>query len=574
MQEFLSYKDSGNKKFAQQKFSSAVNDFSYVINKLKVTGTDEAQLKMVCYINRSCCNLMLNKPNEALDDADEAINVYSTIRNVFDPKTIDPKKLEDDKLAIPLSLAFVRRGQVHEANAHFAEAIADYQIADKFNPDADGQKVLESLYKKLSIPLINTNDKKLGTFVDIYQNITDQDKVTELLGDVFQSILDGNITQADIEYYGSKNIHRLIFGLMQIFIHVEIIVVICISLNRIFSENNVKDTFNGFPVIRTVMTEWRENPNIVGDCLRFLSMAPQQIYQSLVDGQMIPTIINSVNIDLQEEEYDAAFIMLFRLATKKEQFIEIGQSNVIEVINKSKTLGGLILLSKLVQVPELARVAKEEGALDWVLQRLDENKENLSVVSAASIFIAQAFLHGDENNSKVQEVPSDEEIQKMEKKKKEQASKAVDILYPVAKNNSKDPVVVSNCFAGIAACVEFATDRIKHHRTIQAASAMLKLHIENESVVMNIVSFFFACTQHGLKQDIKDISAVLPTTMTALQKHPTSQLLAERAVAIAVECESPMMEDLLALGLKQFPDSKILRKYVNVLKLERFRDRL
>ena len=574
MQEFVSYKNSGNKKFAQQKFAAAVTDFSYVINKLKVMGTDEAQLKMVCFINRSCCNLMLNKPSEAMYDAEEAMNVYNSVRDKIDPTKIDSKKLADDKLTMPISLAFVRRGQVHEAQANFLAAINDYQTADKIQPEADGKKVLESLFKKLSLPLVDTTDKKLGLFVDVFQNLTDSEKVTNLLGEILQTFLDGKVTPEDIEYYSKKNMHRLVFAVMQIYMNVEIIVIICISINRIFSESDVKDTFNGFPVIRTAMTEWRDNAGIVGDSLRFLSLCPPQLYQSLVDGQMIPTIINSINIELQEEEYDAAFILLFRLATKKEQFIEIGQSNVIEVINKTKTLGGLILLSKLVQVPELARAAKQEGALDWVLERLEQNTNNASVVSAASIFIAQAFLHGDESNSKVQELPSEEEEKKNIEKKKQQASKAVDILFPIAKNNSKDAVLVSNCFAAIAACVEFASQRIHHHHIITAASVMLKMNIDNESVVLNIVSFFYACTQYGLKEEVKEASAAFQTTMEALQKHPTNQLLAERAVAIAVECESNVREDLLALGLKQFPESKMLRKYIGVLNIEKIRENL
>ena len=574
MEEFVSYKNSGNKKFAQSKFDAAVTEFSKVINNLKVTGTDEAQLKMVCFINRSCCNLMLNRPNEAMYDAEEAMNVYNSVREKIDPAKIDSQKLAEDKLTMPISLAFVRRGQVHEAQANFLAAINDYQTADKINPDADGRKVLESLYKKLSLPEVDVNDKKLGLFADVFRNITDSEKVTNLLGEILQTFLDAKVTPEDISYYSKKNMHRLVFAVMQIYMNVEIIVIICISINRIFSESDVKDVFNGFPVIRTAMNEWRDNAGIVGDSLRFLALCPQQLYQSLVDGQMIPTIINSVSIELQEEEYDAAFIMLFRLATKKEQFIEIGESNVIEIINKTKTLGGLILLSKLVQVPELARAAKEEGALDWVLERLEQNTSNVSVISAASIFIAQAFLHGDESNSKVQEIPSEAEEKQNIEKKKQQAAKAVDILFPIAKNSSKDAVVVSNCFAAIAACVEFAHDRIVHHHIITAASVMLKMHIEDESVVMNIVSFFFACTQHGLKQEVKDATSAFPTTMQALQKHPTNQLLAERAVAIAVECESNVMEDLLALGLKQFPESKILRKYVSVLNVQKIRESL
>ena len=573
MQEFLTYKDNGNRKFAQQKFASAVSDFSYVINKLKVMGTDEAQLKMICYINRSSCNLMLNKPEEAISDANEAMVVYNTIRDQLDLKKIDAKKLKDDKLTIPISLAFVRRGQVYEAQGNFVEALMDYQTANKIVPESDGEKVIASLYKKLSIPVLKPADSEIGNIYQAYQNITNSEQVTQFVGTELMRLDQFQATQKDIEFLNNKNFARLVFGIMQIYMHDEMITLMCVAIINILADIGVKDVFNGFPVIRTAMNEWRQSVDIIGGCLKFLSYCPASLNQHLIDGQMVPTIINSINIELKEEEFDYAFILLYRLATKKEQLVQIGTSNVIEIINKTKTVGGLVLLSKLSQVPELARAATEEGAIDWVITKLEQNKENVQVVSAASILISQSFLHGEETDGKVSEVLSEEDQKKKDDKLTKYAIKIIDILFPLVKKNSKDVTLASNVYAAFAALVPYGNEAIVKHHVIQAASATLHLHIENESVVMNIVSFFFACTQNGLKKEIKDVSAVLPTTMSALQKHPSMQLLAERAVAIAVECDSPLMETLVSLGLKQFPESAILRKYVNVINIERLRKR-
>lgn len=570
MESLLHYKDSGNKKLAQQKFSSAISDFSHIINDLKITNDDEAQLVMICLINRSTCNLMNNSPDEALADANEVTKIYNNQRTPFDAKTFDAKKLKDDKLTVPLAISYVRRGQVYEARGEFHAALTDYILSDRINENADGYQAITRLYKKLNIVEINQQDPDLKLFTNCYKSMTDPETATNALSELMQALIENPPPEAHFNKFSAQGCARLIFGIMQIYMNTEIIVVLCIAVNRLLAENGVRDAFNGFPVIRTAMDVWKENPAIVGDCLRFIELIPVQFNDHLIEGQMIPTIINAINIDLQPEEFDIAFVFIYRLASKKEQLQEIGSSNIIEIINKTKTLGGLILLSKLAQVPDLIRAAQEEGAMDWIIERLKENKDNRNIISSASIVLAQAFMHArDNSHQKVSVVNEDEEKARKEKFAKI-AAELVNTLSPVAKKYNKDPLVVSNCFAGIASCVELAQNEVRSNRVIQMGSAMLDQHINDEACVMNIVSFFFACTQCELKPDVKANSAVLPTVMKALQKHTTSQLLAERAVAIAAECDHTVAEDLVALGLRQFPDSAILRKYVKMINLNRF----
>lgn len=572
MQSLLHYKDSGNKKLAQQKFSSAISDFSHVINELKITGIDEAQMVMICLINRSTCNLMSNKPDEAFSDANEAMKTYNLLRDPIDTNKINADKLKDDKLTIPLAISYVRRGQVYEARAEFHKAILDYNISDKINPNADGYQALTRIFKKLNIVDINQQDPDLKLFTAVYQTMTDQEKVVEALSELLQTLLDHPPAESHFSKFSAQGCARLIFGIMQIYMNIDIVVVLCISINRLLAENGVKDAFNGFPVIRTAMDVWKDNEAIVGDCLRFLELIPTQFNEKMIEGQIVPTIINAINVELQPEEYDIAFIIIYRLSSTKEQLKEIGTSNIIEIINKTKTLGGLILLSKLFQVPNLVRLAQEEGAMEWVVEKLNENKTNASIISAASIVLAQTFLHGrDTSNQRVQVVQSEEEENARKLKFTKTASQTISILGPISKKNNKDATIVSNCFAAIASCVELSTKDVRNERLIQAASAMLELHMANESCVMNLVSFFFACTQCDLKADVKANPSVFPTVMKALQKHPSNQLLAERAVAIAAECEHKIAEDLVALGLRQFPESAILRKYVGIINMERFK---
>ena len=63
-EEAQRYKTLGNEKFKSNEFATAIEHFTKAIDL-----TNDNQLKLLCYSNRSACYLKLQKFEDALQDA-------------------------------------------------------------------------------------------------------------------------------------------------------------------------------------------------------------------------------------------------------------------------------------------------------------------------------------------------------------------------------------------------------------------------------------------------------------------------------------------------------------------------
>lgn len=563
MQDFNTHKDNGIRKMNQQKFKAAITDFTYVINKIKVTSNEEATLKSVCLLNRSASNLLAGMPDEALQDANETISLYNTLRKEIDFEKLNLSQLKDDPLTNPLALAYVRRGQVYEARAQFFQAIIEYKKSTAIKPAGEGDIAINSLFNKLSIPDINENDKDLTLFSEIRKNILTIDSLTEALSNLLNSILETPI-DAEVAKKLNNGPARLIFGVMQLYMDTDLVVVISIAISTILAEYGVTDTFNGFKVIQSAMNHWSGSAEVIGSALNFLALLPSQMNKHMQESALLENVNSALEADIQDSERDSAFQLIYRLASTKEA-LKLSAQTALPVIRSHFSRNALLLLSKLAQVPELVR--DFDGLHDKALTMAEENQSDFAVVSAAAIVVAQLFLHGDDGgNGRVAIVRDDEE----EREVRRMAERTYRVLFPVAKSNPNDAVLVSNVFAALAAAAEFAQGEVKALKVIPGASVILSLNEKDPAVAMNIVSFFFACTQHGLSSEIAAAPGVQKAAMAALQAHPENKMIVERVVAVAFEAKDPARETLLALGLKHFPDSAILRKYISQVNVEKF----
>ena len=286
--------------------------------------------------------------------------------------------------------------------------------------------------------------------------------------------------------------------------------------------------------------------------------------QHMQESALLDAVNSSLESDLQDAERDCAYQLIYRLASTKEP-LKLSAKTALPSIRSHFSRNALLLLSKLAQVPELVR--EFDGLHDKALTMAEEVPKDLNAVSTAAIVVSQLFMHGEDGGNGRVSVVRDEDD---EREMRREASRAYRILFPVAKANAKDAVLVSNVFAALAAAAEFAQDDIRSLKVIPGASAILSLNEKDPAAAMNIVSFFFACTQSGLAPEIAAAPGVLKAAMAALQAHPENKMVVERVVAVAFEAKDPARESLLALGLKHFPDSAILRKYISQVQVERF----
>ena len=69
----------------------------------------------------------------------------------------------------------------------------DYQTANKIVPESDGEKVIASLYKKLSIPVLKPADKDIGNIYEAYQNMKSRIELLEGLSEAEDDVRNGRV---------------------------------------------------------------------------------------------------------------------------------------------------------------------------------------------------------------------------------------------------------------------------------------------------------------------------------------------------------------------------------------------
>jgi len=544
------------------KFSDAIVDFSYVIDGLKPKNDEEAILKSVCLLNRSSCHLFINKNIEATEDANYTIELYNSIRPEEIQKQMTHEQIMADPLTVPLSLAYLKKGHVFEKEAKLLEALQEYSVSITLKIDGEGQEAIKNIFRKVGIPEIDQKDPELVLFSDLIIHFLSEVNVLTGITNILTHLIEGEVPEKLIAKYNDSGCARILYGLIQLYIDHEMIVVSAISALRVLAEKGCVDSFNGFPVIRLVMDHWKGSEHVIGDCLRFVRLSPQQLYPYYIKFDFISVVLEALKLNINEEEIEAAYFILGRLSMNRDLMVQIGSEGILDHILERKTKGGLILLSLLSQIPDFGRAAERDGSIKWCFDAIKANPQDIQIISSGAIIIAQTNLILADPEDKIENmVPKNKLI--------DYAEDTFKLLTPLLMQNSKDPDVVANIFAAFATCIDYVPDLVREQRIIQAASAMLSMHISNPGVAANIVSLFFACAVHpDLNEDVKATRSALPTAITALKEHPSVQQIVERVVALACIYEHPKKEAFLIAGLRVFPESDIMKQYTSIIKME------
>jgi tetratricopeptide (TPR) repeat protein len=559
MESFISGKDEGLIKMQDGNFEQAIADFTDVISKLNPTNDAEAVLKATCLLNRSGCNIELEKYDEAIKDADEVVKLYNQMRPEEEQKNYDMQKIQDDKLTIPLSLAYVRRGQVFERQGKLLDALQEYSVSTTLKFDGDGQIGIKSVFGHIGIPEIDQKDKDLAFFSAILAHLLSEINLLTALTNLMTFVSEGNPDEKWIVKINDAGCCRILYGALQLYIDNEMIAVGCITALRLLAEKGAADAFNGFMVLRVVADHWKLSVNIMGDILRFLALSPPQLMPYLARVDFIPVCIDALDLELKPEEFDCVFYLLFNLIETKHQLVQLGAEGAIEKAVNMKTRNALIFLSKACQLNENIHILERENGMDWVLDILEKQIEDKVIVGASTVIITQSFMTAAEDKETQYASPVPEE------KLAERAKKVYQLLFPLATKFSKEPEMESNIFAALASCLEYAVDFARENRIIQAASIILTMNISDEGCALNIISLFYACTLYGMTEDLKNTKSAIPALLNALKEHPENTLLVERAVAVACEVDSPKKKELYAAAIKQQPNSPILKKYESIM---------
>lgn len=559
MEDLIPVKDSGIKNMESEKFEEAIADFTKAIDGLDPKNDNEAVFKCTCLANRSGCYLAIAKREEAANDANAIIEIYQKFRPEDVQAKMTAQTLKEDKLTIPLSLAFIRRGNVFESQLQLLEALQQYAQAIAINFEGSGQMGMRSILQRLGVPEYDQNDPELKPFADLLAYLLDPTALLKTLTDIVKSIREGGLDEKLVKKYNTTGCCRIIYGIIQLYLGEEVLVLMAVTTIRTLVEKGVADLLAQALIMRAVAQNWSKNAGIMGAVMKFLILLPPQLFTALNAVDFMDPIIRTLDLELNDEEKDAAYYLLFQLPETQEHLGKLGAEGAVSKAIAAKSRNALVFLSKACQLRDNRRqLETESGGPDWIFDLISKNPEDLTIISAASILITQIFMGEADDKENGLPIPSEEVMTSRGKK-------TYELLFPVAKSKSKEINLVSNIFAALASCVEYAKDYIKENRVVQAASAILTMNDKDEGVAVNIISLFYACSIYGLIEEVKQTRSAMPTIMATLAKHSTSLVLVERAVAIACEVDHPKKIELLKPALEQNPASPILAKYKHLI---------
>lgn len=552
MDQFITLKNNGIKKMNAKKYNDAIRDFTKVVDELNPSKDEEAVLKGVCLLNRSLCHLAQDKYDEAISDANDVIQLYQSQRTEEQQKAMTPEEIKKDPLTGILSHAYIRRGEAYESQLQFLNAFHEYAASNILSQGGEAQKYLHNLLIKLNVPEINQKDKDLQPFSILLLQFLNEGELSIALTSLAGYLSNETVTPEIFKKFDTSKCVNILFAIMQLYGDNEFIVINCVLSSRLLAQKGVVSAWSGILVIKDLMIHWSKSEKIIGECLKFLYLAPPELYKIMSNNDFILPICSAFSIDLQPDEFEYCYYLLYQLIHPANIHSVVSNTGVAQRILSHKTEGALMLMSKLAIDGDFLISNFSESGVSWILDLVKKSPDNLELLIAASIVISKMLVFADDQDEN-QKILTDDDI-----------GVIFDLYSPMTIKYSRNVDAVASFFALFALTTsrKCSIDLIKEKKLIRAASAILAMHIKSHiGTVQNIVSFFYESADNGLIDEIKETKAVLPTVMNALQQYPSYQPIVERATALAALCGHPNAEKLMKAACDQFPNSIFLLRF-------------
>ena len=548
MEEFVRLKDHGIEKMNKSKFEQAKKDFLEVIQRIPTNTDEEIVLKCISYLNLSMCNMFTKKIDSALENANAVITLYKEKRPNTEAEVVKNDTLQTDPLIPVLAMAYLRRGQVFELQGKLLDALQEYSISSSLKMDEEAQKGMKHVLQSVGIPEIEQTDDDLRPYGMLLLHFLNELELMAALTELMNYLKETTLSEELVKKFNESGASRILIGALQLYIEREPIVVGCLTAMRMGAEKGILDCFNGFMVIRVVMEHWKQNKNVIGDALLLLRLAPNQLFPYLTRADFIPPICAALELDLNEEEIDSVFFLLYSVSQTESQLTQITSEGILDQIFERKSDAAFMLLSKLLILTDVCQRAMQENAVDWIIEYI--NSQEPILITAGLLALAELLLTSN--------------IKLPDNKYKE----LFPMVWKIVRDNTKDKEITSNGFATLALIVPYTKETITELKAIKVASVILAIHTNDAKVAQNIVTFIFNCADNGLLNEVLETRAALPTVLKVLTTFPKEQTIVERSIGLSILCDHPNKVKLLQAGLLEFPDSEFLKKYLPVLGIE------
>jgi len=622
MEDFIQHKDKGNGKMSSKNFKGAIQEYTFVINGLSAENDEQAILKGVCYLNRALCKMYQTDFKGALQDTDECLNFYQTLRPDNQMANISPEAIGQDPLTQILSLIYCRKGQIHHLQEHFLLALQNYSIATMLLPDCEAQTHMKELMSQLGLPSdFDQSDPDFKMFSPIILQFLNEANLQVALINLFMYLRQSNdISTELVSKWDISNVVGVITPALSLYLDNEMIQIAGISALRELAMRGI-NVWHAYPVYFAIFDHWQNNSGVIGELLKLFLYAPEETTEIFLKQGFLQPIADSLKLEITDEEAECACIILFKLIQNQNIATEATAYDVLETVFERKTPGALLLLSKLIILHDVACRALTEKSIDWILPALSGNHSDMEPLAHhrppqlkeqpfKDIENAENSKENTENskegaeNSKEAENSDNTEkdpepevlpprkifvdvkednqlivaatfviadmLKEGENKEllKDCAEKSFKPVFEVINKYKKDEIILSNGMAVLALATPYMISSVVEMKLIQFTSVILSLNINDEYVVANSLMLLRNAAANGLVENIKASHTILPAMRKALKTHTNVQDVIENGVILAILCDTPDKNELLKAGVSLYPESKVLKPYaVDLVKL-------
>ena len=554
MEDLIERKEKANDEMTKGNYDEAIKLFDEIIN-LKVTNEDEAIICCLCLLNRSICKIQKEDLDGALADAEM---VKKTMQIIRPDVSIDTLTSEDKFTAI-LALAEFRIGQIYESKEEALLAMQHYTYSIKLSPKAGGQQALLRVYGELNLPAIDPEDEDLLIFSDLIRSLPFENKVLMALSNIMNYFDKDKIEDDILDKFADEGIYLIIYACMQLYIDEPVIVSTTIVILRKLAETGILDVFNGLPVIKNALEHNKENSDVMGAAISFISLSVTPIskqehepgeeiigsgIQSNDNEDFTPDIAHALQLDLTPDEAESAFIYLFN-TVHRQDVIKLKEYNIIDSIFKYKCNASILLLSKITTDPTMCKEAIEKGA-NVIAMNILKNVNDDILLPSGMLILSYIFLYDEET-------------------KKKMASECFDLLVPVLTKNAKNAQISSNAINLMSQILEYNVEKAKEKRVVRISSLIFAINKNDPNIVRSIINFLFICVQNDLVNEITDIPTYFQTIIEVIPKYASNKEIMEKAIFLGMVTGHPKGPALLSFGLEKFPDSALIAKIGNEL---------
>jgi len=539
------------KKLKNRQYQQAISDCDIWINKLSAENRDEVIYLCKFKNKRAFAYYFLDNNQLCIEEGLEVLNILKDTIYLCDP---------DGQLV--LSETHHLLGQAYEIDKQPMKAMGEYKLSISLKPTKENENSMKGLFLNLGIPILPKNDPQFSVFLQISNSIDDETQLIKCIQSLNENI-PSLITPPLAEKYNSKGCGKLITSILKL--HHENIQISTLAMEcmRNLHLHGVTDIWANITSLLNVFREFLGNQDLLIKFLDLIQYANENSYEKMVEIGFLPIIIESYELLKNTEYIELVFRILYLSCSTPASIQSITNTDVVESIFVSKSVSSMFLLSRISLIPMHCKKVEEIGAIDWVYDMMANNYDKPMIFTSGSFIILRSLVKLSPDGSTTQLIgkdnaPNEKEITLV--------SLAFERIAPILAANPKNVEIVTNSFMIFSVAVKILPNKAVEHRLLRLSSIVLMLHMKDQSLINNVISFLYEAADNGLGNDIKTIPQIMQNVLIALNNYKQNSSIIERVVALSIITEHPNRREIVQSASSIISGSKILAKYTPMLK--------